>query len=190
MSVRESLRAWTRLIYFLGQNVISLVGAVLTTSSALTMIAFWFYEVLLPGPQHPYIGILIFLILPGIFVLGLVLIPMGIWIRRRSLHARDELPLTFPTIDLRQPMVQHGFWLVTTATLLNLLIIGTASYRGVSYMDSTQFCGETCHTVMIRNSPLIKTRPTRTSNASPATSVRGLPGLCAPSCRASGKSSR
>jgi hypothetical protein len=37
---------------------------------------------------------------------------------------------------------------VAVATVLNLLIIGTASYRGVEYMDSTSFCGTTCHTVM------------------------------------------
>jgi nitrate/TMAO reductase-like tetraheme cytochrome c subunit len=125
------------------------VGAVLTTSSALTMIAFWFYDVFLPGPPHPYIGILIYLILPGVFVFGLVLIPIGIWMRRRSLRAIGRLPAIFPAIDLRQPMVRHGFWLVSAATLLNLLIFGTASYRGVNYMDSTQFCGQTCHTVML-----------------------------------------
>ncbi len=35
----------------------------------------------------PYIGLLVFLILPGIFVLGLLLIPLGIWLRRRKLRA-------------------------------------------------------------------------------------------------------
>src|SRR5260370_38127396 len=32
--------------------------------------------------------------------------------------------------------------------MLNVLIFGTASYRGVQYMDSTSFCGTTCHRVM------------------------------------------
>ena len=68
----------------------------LTTSTALTTIAFWFYDVFLPGPPHPYIGILVFLILPGIFVLGLLLIPLGIWLRRRSLLAAGNLPGIFP----------------------------------------------------------------------------------------------
>ena len=148
MSIREPVRDWLRILYYLGQNVTSLVGAVLTTSSALTMIAFWFYDVFLPGPPHPYIGILIYLLLPGVFVFGLALMPIGIWLRRRSLLAIDRLPTIFPAIDLRQPMVRHGIWLVSAATLLNLVIFGTASYRGVNYMDSTQFCGQTCHTVM------------------------------------------
>ena len=149
MRLRESIRDWIRLVYFLGQNFISLLGVVLTTSSALTLLAFWFYEVLLTGPVHPYIGILLFLILPGVFVFGLALIPAGIWVRQRGLRGREALPLRYPAVDFSVPSARRAFWLVSVATLLNLLIVGTASYRGVEYMDTTQFCGQTCHTVMM-----------------------------------------
>jgi len=148
MTLQERIRDWVQPIYFLGQNFFTLTGAVVTTSTALTTIAFWFYEVFLPGPPHPYIGLLVFLILPGIFVLGLLLIPLGIWLKRRSLLASGELPSIFPAIDLGLPVVRRTLEYVTVATILNLLIIGTASYRGVQYMDSTTFCGKTCHTVM------------------------------------------
>ncbi|PYX60299.1 MAG: cytochrome C [Acidobacteria bacterium] len=148
MSFRETIRDWSRPTYFLGQNPTTLTGAVLTTSTALTMIAFWFYDFILPGPPHPYVGILILLILPGFFVFGLVLIPLGIWRRRGSLRRVGELPAVYPAIDPRGPLVRRGFWYVTLATGLNVLIFATASYRGVEYMDSTNFCGTTCHTVM------------------------------------------
>jgi NapC/NirT cytochrome c family protein len=148
MTLRETIRSWLRLLYFLGQNPISFIGAVLTTTGAITLIAFWFYDFLLPGPPHPYIGILLFLILPGVFVLGLLLIPVGILLRRRRLQARGELRETYPAVNLREPMVRHGVFVVGVATFLNVLIFGTASYRGVEYMDTTQFCGQTCHTVM------------------------------------------
>jgi nitrate/TMAO reductase-like tetraheme cytochrome c subunit len=148
MSLRERIRDWTQPIYFLGQNPTTLTGAVITTSTALTTIAFWFYDIFLPGPPHPYIGLLVFLILPGIFVLGLLLIPIGIWVRRRSLRVSGQLPGVFPAIDLHLPVVRSTLEWVAFATIVNLLIIGTASYRGVEYMDSTSFCGTTCHTVM------------------------------------------
>jgi nitrate/TMAO reductase-like tetraheme cytochrome c subunit len=148
MKFREIVRSWLRLVYFLGQNPISLIGTVLTTSGALTLIAFWVYDVVLPGPPHPYVGILIFLILPGVFVLGLVLIPIGILLRRHKLLAKGELLAVYPAIDFRLPMARRGLLLVGIATFLNVMIFGTASYRGVAYMDSTQFCGQTCHTVM------------------------------------------
>src|SRR5208283_290244 len=105
-------------VYFLGQNPLTLTGAVITTSTALTTIAFWFYEIFLPGPPHPYIGLLVFLILPGIFVLGLVLIPIGIWLRRRNLRASGTLPGTYPAIHLGLPVVRRTVEWVAVATML------------------------------------------------------------------------
>jgi nitrate/TMAO reductase-like tetraheme cytochrome c subunit len=148
MSFAERFREWIRPTYYLGQNTFSFIGAVLTTSSAITLIGFWIYDFILPGPPHPYVGILIFLILPGIFLLGLLLIPLGIALRRKKLHAAGELPDAYPAVDLKMPMVRHAVILIAMATVVNVLIFGFASYRGVSYMDTTTFCGQTCHTVM------------------------------------------
>ena len=148
MSPQSTVRDWARLIYYLSQNTISLIGVVLTTSSAITLMGFWIYDFVLPGPPHPYVGILLFLILPALFLLGLILVPIGILLRRRKLRAAGELPTLYPAIDLGTPMVRNGLLFVGVATLLNVLIFGFASYRGVSYMDSTTFCGLTCHTVM------------------------------------------
>ena len=50
MSPRATIRDWARLIYYLSQNILSLVGVVLTTSSAITLIGFWVYDFMLPGP--------------------------------------------------------------------------------------------------------------------------------------------
>jgi hypothetical protein len=151
MNLRERIRDWSQPLYFLGQNPVTLTGAVVTTSAALTTIAFWFYEIFLPGPPHPYIGILVFLILPAIFVLGLLLIPLGIWLRRRSLRRSGQLPAVFPAIDLRLPVVRRTLEWVVVATGINLFIIGTASYRSVEYLDSTNFCGTTCHVMLPEN---------------------------------------
>jgi hypothetical protein len=53
MNLRGRIRDRAQPIYFLGQNPVTLTGAVVTTSTALTTIAFWFYDVFLPGPPHP-----------------------------------------------------------------------------------------------------------------------------------------
>jgi nitrate/TMAO reductase-like tetraheme cytochrome c subunit len=148
MSPQNTVRDWARLLYYFSQNTLSLIGVALTTSSAITLIAFWIYDFVLPGPPHPYIGLLIFLTLPAIFIFGLLLIPAGIYLRRRKLQQAGELPSVYPEIDLKAPMVQHGILFVAVATLLNVIIFSFAAYRGVSYMDTTSFCGQTCHTVM------------------------------------------
>lgn len=67
------------------------------------------------------------------FVLGLLLIPTGICLRTRNLRASGKLPKTFPAIDLRLPVVRRTLeWAVLT-TVLNLLITGTACYRGMGF---------------------------------------------------------
>jgi len=148
MSPQSTLKDWARLLFYLSQNTLSLTGVVLTTSSAITLIGFWMYDFMLPGPPHPYVGILLFLILPGIFVFGLLLIPIGIVLRRRQLQQTEGLPAVYPAVDLNTPVVRNSILFIGLATIVNIMIFGLASYKGVSYMDTTTFCGQTCHTVM------------------------------------------
>ncbi len=145
---RFSERPGVRTAVYLGQNRITEAGVVLTTSAAVTLIAFWIYLIVQARPVHPYTGIVFFLILPGIFALGLVLIPIGIWRRFRTLRAKGELPAEYPKVDLRSPFLRRAVVLVGALTFANFAIMGAASYKGVEYMDSAQFCGQTCHTVM------------------------------------------
>ena len=44
---------WLRPAFYLGQNPLSLIGAILTTSAGLTLVAFWAYLILKGGPVHP-----------------------------------------------------------------------------------------------------------------------------------------
>jgi hypothetical protein len=147
-NIRDQLVQMLRPAVFLGHNWMTLLGASLTTSSAVTLLFFWALLIVQGGPIHPYTGIIFFLALPGIFLLGLVLMPLGIIRRRNKLRRTGELPTIYPDIDLRKPFLRRAAALVLGLTIVNIIIIGTASYRGVSYMDSVKFCGLTCHTVM------------------------------------------
>ncbi len=137
-----------RSLFFLGRNPLTLAGAILTTTSALLMIALWIHETGTHGHMNPYIGIIGFLILPMIFVGGLLLMPLGIWWRRRKLKKAGELPTEYPAIRLNDPHLQKGGALFFSLTLLNVLIVGTSSYKGMEFMDTQNFCGEACHVVM------------------------------------------
>jgi nitrate/TMAO reductase-like tetraheme cytochrome c subunit len=148
MELRKRLALWFRPAFYLGHNATTLTGAVLTTSAGITLVSFWVFEIIRGGPIHPYTGIVFFLLLPGVFVAGLVLMPVGALWRRRKLHLAGQLPDEYPQIDLRAPALRRALALVGGATFLNVGIMGTASYRGIQYMDSVQFCGLTCHTVM------------------------------------------
>jgi nitrate/TMAO reductase-like tetraheme cytochrome c subunit len=136
---------WVRPALFFGNNPISLAGGAITTASGVTIIGHWVVELLGHRSDNPYLGIIFFLILPALFVLGLLLIPFGMWRRRRALRKEGRIPAEFPKIDLNDRMFRHGIDIVLIATIANLLVVSIASYRGASYMDSSEFCGQSCH---------------------------------------------
>jgi nitrate/TMAO reductase-like tetraheme cytochrome c subunit len=136
---------WVRPALFFGNNPISLAGGAITSAAGVTMIGYWLVEIFGRPNDNPYLGIIFFLILPALFVLGLLLIPIGVFIRRRKLQQAGQIPAEFPKIDLNDRMFRHGLDIVLVATIVNLLVVSMASYRGAAYMDSPQFCGQSCH---------------------------------------------
>jgi hypothetical protein len=121
---------------------------VLTTISAVLFLVVFLAD-LFGLHTNPYIGIVFFLILPGVFLLGLGLIPLGAWIeRRRRLSGKAPSNVQWPRIDLNDPTHRTAAVLIFGLTLANVVIVSLAAYRGVEYMDSTQFCGQVCHTPM------------------------------------------
>jgi hypothetical protein len=149
MGFRENLREYGRMAFFTGDNWISILGVILTTGSGFTLVWSWLRELVGGQSVHPYVGIILFMILPMVFVLGLLLIPLGIWLRRRKLVRQGRLPRQLPAVDLDQPRLRRVLALVAGLTLVNILLMGTATLKGVDYMDSSKFCGLTCHTPMI-----------------------------------------
>jgi hypothetical protein len=148
-SFREN---WLRPFFFYGNNWLSLLGGAVTTASALVLVGFWIVSVLgHGGSSNPYIGILFELLLPGVFVFGLVLILAGLLIRRAYLRSTDQVPSFFPEVSLHDPVFRHGLDFVVVATAINFIIVGIACYRGVAYMDTVSFCGGTCHVMAPEN---------------------------------------
>jgi hypothetical protein len=146
VSLFERFRdSWVRPALFFGNNPISLAGGAITTASGVTMISYWLAELSGHLSDNPYLGIIFFLILPVLFLLGLALIPIGVLFRRRKLQKAGQIPAAFPRIDLNDRIFRHGLDIVLVATIVNFLVVATASYHGAEYMDSPQFCGRSCH---------------------------------------------
>jgi hypothetical protein len=130
------------------RSPISVIGMVLTTISAVLFLVVFLAD-LFGLHSNPYIGIVFFLLLPGVFVVGLLLIPAGAWIERRR-RAAGKTPSSahWPRIDLNDPAQRTAAVIVFALTMANIVIVSLAAFRGVEYMDSVQFCGQVCHTVM------------------------------------------
>ena len=90
--------------------------------------------------ENPYIGIVVFIIVPIIFLAGLCIIPLGIFLGRRRLKRRLQAEI----VDRRRAFRRLGVFLAVT-TLINVVLGTQFTYRAVEHMESVQFCGQTCH---------------------------------------------
>ncbi len=141
------LRGIIRPAVYLSQNLISRTGVVLTTTSGITLV-FAFVLLIFGYQPDPYAGIVVFMVLPPIFALGLVLIPIGIVRDLRKFRRLGTLPTAYPTVDFSHQGVRRTALFIAVMTAINVPIFAFATYRGTVFMESTQFCGQTCHSVM------------------------------------------
>ena len=128
------------------RNPISLIGVAIATAMAVVFLALLALEI---GGQidNPYLGLLLFIAVPAVFLFGLVLVPIGVWRQHRRIaagRATDE----WPVVDLRLPRTRVVIFTVALLTSFNVLLFSLAAYGAVHHMESAEFCGTTCHTVM------------------------------------------
>lgn len=130
------------------RSPISVTGMVLTTISAALFLVVFLAD-LFGLHTNPYVGIVFFLILPALFLFGLVLIPLGAWLERRRRHAgKPPSEIHWPRLDLNDPAQRRRAVIIFGLTMVNIVIVSLAAYRGIEYMDSVPFCGQVCHAVM------------------------------------------
>src|SRR5215831_11916152 len=117
---------------------VSVLGAALVTIAGCT----WLF--LLPARigvklSDPYVGILFSLVVPALFFLGLVLIPIGAWLARRRIRAG------LAYAQDRRTALRRLAWFFATMTVVNVVIGSQVTYRAVNEMESDRFCGQSCH---------------------------------------------
>jgi hypothetical protein len=128
------------------RHPLSIAGAWLVTLAAFLFLFVFLIDAF--GLRHnPYLGLVFFLIVPVLFVIGLLLIPLGIALERRRVAAGRPVR-RWPRLDLNDPIQRRTVGIIAALTLVNVLIVALAAHRGLAYIDSPQFCGQVCHTVM------------------------------------------
>lgn len=118
---------------------LSLLGLALIVTSVIS----WLFVLPLhvrSGADNPYIGIVAFFIIPMFFFLGLILVPIGMFLGKRRIKQRIQTHITD-----RKAAVRRLLWFLGIATAVNILIGTQFTYRGVEHMETAQFCGQSCH---------------------------------------------
>src|ERR1700743_396928 len=81
----------------LARNTISLVGMALAIVAAANILFLFLIDIMSADP-NAYVGVLGYMVMPGFLLLGLLLLPVGMFFERRR---RGQQSL--PTLDLNSP---------------------------------------------------------------------------------------
>lgn len=131
-------------------NKVGKTGVVITTTVFITFLIFEFAHTV-GLIRNAYVGLITYLAFPVLFIIGLILIPIG-WqkYKKQTGKSTGELLSTqFDSTDIETKF--FGARLLRTIailTVVNIIILSTGSIRMLHFMDSSHFCGTACHAVM------------------------------------------
>ncbi|MFC2133012.1 NapC/NirT family cytochrome c [Bacteroidota bacterium] len=133
---------------FSTHNWTSLIGATIALIS-LFMIIFLFAVSIFLEQGRSYIGLVVYIILPAFLVLGLVLIPVGMYFKTKK-DKRENITgeAGWPNINLNDLRHRNAFIVFSIGTTIFLFLSAFGSYEAFHYTESVEFCGEVCHNVM------------------------------------------
>lgn len=127
-------------------NWISAIGIVLAIG-ALFSFALLVWMDFTQHNKNPYLGIFTYIVAPAFLITGLGLTFFGAWAQRRWAlkHAAmpDKWRLDFSDTKQRRRVVIFG-----CGTVAFVMLSAFGSYQTYHYSESTQFCGQVCHTAM------------------------------------------
>jgi len=132
----------------LWRNPMTYLGIFMATAAGLLMILLMIID-MIKGIHSPYLGVLVFFILPVFFMAGFVLVGWGILDehRRRRKGAVERVP-KFPVLDLNVPGHMMRFLIYMGGAVAAALILTILAYEAYHFTESLTFCGELCHVVM------------------------------------------
>ncbi|HWM25316.1 MAG TPA: NapC/NirT family cytochrome c [Chthoniobacterales bacterium] len=128
-------------------NWVSWAGAVLA-ASAIFAFLFLLAIDLTAGERNAYVGILAYLVAPGFFVLGLVLMGLGALLHKRAERRRGRREHHVFTIDLARPRDRRVLAFFALGSVGFLFLTALGSYETYHYMETVEFCGQRCHVPM------------------------------------------
>ncbi|MCB2206484.1 NapC/NirT family cytochrome c [bacterium] len=128
-------------------NPISLTGVGIALVSFGTILVFFVMDVM-GYTSSPYLGIFTYMIIPGILILGLLLVPFGVWMEKRRLRKHGGKTRKYMLIDLNEPTHRAAVMVFVVGTMLLIVVSAAGTYQAYNYSESVEFCGEVCHEVM------------------------------------------
>jgi nitrate/TMAO reductase-like tetraheme cytochrome c subunit len=128
-------------------NWISISGFILAVNSLIIILVLFLFS-LFTKESNAYMGLFIYIIVPAFMVLGLLMIPFGMFLKRRRKVTETERTEKWPILDLNNKIQRKALVRISVITVFLLVVSSFGSYQAFHYTESVEFCGTLCHQVM------------------------------------------
>ena len=130
------------------KNWLSIIGSIIAIINFILIILLFVISTLF-DKASTYLGLFIYIILPGFLVFGLILIPVGMYFRRVSIRKNiSPEAARLPVVDLNNPKQKNTFIMFSIGTIVFLFLTTYGSFEAFHLTESVPFCGTLCHRVM------------------------------------------
>ncbi len=129
-------------------NYTTYLGTIIASIAWITLI-FFVILIYFFGINNVYFDLYTFIATPAFLVLGLLLIPLGMWRKNKKLkkgiQVSDEKLLV---LNLRDSKTRNALIIFSTISIFFVISTIVGSYKAFHYTESVEFCGKLCHKVM------------------------------------------
>ncbi|MFA5974100.1 MAG: NapC/NirT family cytochrome c [Lentimicrobiaceae bacterium] len=128
-------------------NWITITGFLLAVNSLIVIVLLFLFS-MLQSESNPYMGLFTYIVSPAFMVLGLLMIPIGMWNKRKKMKGQDYATQKWPILDMNNKFNRTAVIRISIITLVLLVATAMGSYQAFHYTESVKFCGTLCHKVM------------------------------------------
>ena len=140
------------------------MGSIIALIAWVTLI-FFVIQIYFLNIDNVYFDLYTFVVTPAFLVLGLILIPFGMYRKskklKKGIQVSDKKLLV---LDLRESKTRNAILIFSVVSVFFIISTIVGSYKAFHYTESVEFCGKLCHKVMqpeyvaYQNSPHAKVK--------------------------------
>ncbi len=130
-------------LVWIASNPVSAIGGVLTVGGIILFMLFVLVFIAGGASINPYVGALGFLALPGLPITGIALVLIGKFIFRGKV---EKEPFWIDQFNIRNE--KKALKIFGATIFAFVAFVAVSGLQAASFMDSSRFCGQTCHSVM------------------------------------------
>ncbi len=125
------------------------IGAMLAVVSLFIILFLMLISAIFPHEVSQYLGLFTYIIMPVFLIIGLVMVPVGVWRKyKKDKKDPEHVKRNLPVVDFNDPSQRMIVFIFGLGSAIFIMFTALGSYSAFHITESNKFCGVLCHNVM------------------------------------------